>query len=306
MTYSKRRLIFVIDPHLSDSAGIRKDDMTETNIDKWEQLFELAKTHNADIFTTGDLTDKTNLKNKLMGKIIDLFNKNKDIKVFTIWGNHDEYQDNRELREESSMSVLLKSCENLIECQSADLNSEVLAIDFVDSYKIEEIIGAYAPLPKVMVTHTFYDNEFMGGKNDNITKEQAEKLAELGVQRLICGHDHEPHDIEFVNGMAVHRFGNLIRKNRKSYNSHRQIEVMLYDFETNNYFMLPIKHKPFIEVIKTEKLLDAKREEVEIEDIKELMIEFEGITTEDKFEDLLNKKLEQETQNVRSIVRKHI
>jgi hypothetical protein len=83
----------------------------------------------------------------------------------------------------------------------------------------------------------------MGGKNDNITKEQAEKLAELGVQRLICGHDHEPHDIEFVNGMAVHRFGNLIRKNRKSYNSHRQIEVMLYDFETNNYVvMLKLKH----------------------------------------------------------------
>ena len=309
---SKDRVIFVIDPHLSSSTGIRKDDIIETNLNKWAQLFQLAKLHNADIFTTGDLTDQTSLDNELMIKIIDLFKENKETNVFTIWGNHDEYQDNKLLRIKTSMKLLLTSCDNLIEYPSLSKDSEILAVDFVDSEKIDNFLdeieasGVNTPIQKVMVTHTFFNNSFMGGQKDNLTVEQAERLEKLGVKHLICGHDHEPHPPIEIDGLVVHRFGNLIRKNRKKYNMHRQIEVMLYDLTMNQYMMLDIEHKPFLDVIRTEKLLEAREEVVETEKIRELMENFKGETTEEKFEEFLNKKIEEEKPEVAKLIRQHI
>lgn len=296
----KNKGIFVNDPHATDKNGIRKDNPVLVIKDKFTQIFNYAREYNADIFIEGDLTDKNENSNEAMAEIMTLIKENKDINIYFIYGNHDHFQNNQDFIKRTSLNLLNVGCDNLINLATIE-HKYVLGVDFLDTQKL--FVPELEIKQKIVMAHSYYNQELFEGKGDNISPEQAEILEKKGVKLLLLGHDHEPHPTEQIGELKIFRIGNMYRKARKAYNYDRQVQVQLVDFESLESKLLPIEHDSFIDVLQTTKLIEMNYEEIDDKDISSLSKTMKETKREENFDVFLKKQFENESDKVKEKAR---
>lgn len=263
--------LIVGDPHLTNKSGIRKDDIIETQLQKWEQIFRIADDNDAKIVVLSDLTDDSDIPYEVVNKFTRLKKESfNNVSLTTAWGNHDEKNDNKELRVNTALANLMESGA-VTHTNYIDLNI-ICNLDYseniVEYVKDKDIIK-----PKILCAHVFYDNAFYGGIRHNITKEMAYDLLDQGVEYIFLGHDHKnypPVTLEKDGKtLTIHRPGATFRKKRAVYEFSRPINVVLVKQEGEkfiiNYF--PLEVKPFISVISNEKIFEIIKERKDEEDM---------------------------------------
>lgn len=310
--------LIVGDAHLTDKSGIRKDNILETHLQKWKQIFQMASDCDATIVVLSDLLDSCDTNYKVINAFIKLRKQYPEVILTTAWGNHDEKNGNVMLREETALGNLFET-ETVVHTnnlsvgynniQNLDYSEDILA--YVENKEIKK--------PRILCAHLFYDNAFYGGVQHNITPEMAYSLMEQGVEYIFLGHDHknyQPVTLE-RNGktLTIHRPGAIFRKKRAGYEFNRPINVVLVKeiekkFEINYY---PLEVEPFINVISNEKIFEIikeSKEEVDnFDDAGEGLLDlFKNIAaqTEEEEKDILSLINEIQNDKVKSVIMKYI
>ena len=298
----KKNKIFVVDPHISNANGSRKDSPIDVFIDKMGQVMNYAREYNADIYIAGDMTDEPILKNENLDRIIDFYEKNKDINTFVIYGNHDEFNNNKELRNKTSLNLLFKTVPNLMKYPSCDKNTDIFGVDYLDGLTLENIEKVNQ---KIVMAHSFYNNEFYGhNEQENITKEKAEILNGKGVEILFLGHDHEEHSTVTIGNLKIFRIGNLYRKHKKNYNLARKIKVLLVK-EDLTHEELIIKAPTFVEVLTANKLNKIQVEETDERELIKLVEEYK-FSEEEDFLSIIKEKVKEKKDSVKIKISKFL
>ncbi len=294
----KENKIFIVDPHAANSNGSRKDNPIEVFINKMSQAMDYAREYDADIYIPGDITDVTDLKNEVLDKIIDFYKANEDVRTFVVYGNHDEYRNNKVLRNETALNLLFKSTNNLIQYPSCSEETDVFGVDYLDGLT-EENIAKIKTEQKVVMAHSYFNNNFYeNDEKENITKEKAMILAEKGVEILFLGHDHEEHKTILLNNLKIFRIGNLYRKHKKAYNVGRLIKILLVKKDLTTKELI-IKAPPFLEVLSSNKTNKIEKEEMEDKELISLIEEYKEIKEDECFLDILKEKLKEKSDKVK-------
>ena len=189
--------LIVGDPHLMKTSGIRKDDIIETQLNKWKQIFNIAEDNDAVIVVLSDLTDKPDIPYEVINRFTrlkrDLF---PNVVLTTAWGNHDEKSDNIELREQTALANLFES-KTVIHTDTYKMENVIDNLDYSNDI-VEYVKNKRIIKPKILCAHLFYDNAFYGGIKHNITKEMAYDLMEQGVEYIFLGHDHKNYPTKII------------------------------------------------------------------------------------------------------------
>lgn len=264
--------LIVGDPHLMKTSGIRKDDIIETQLNKWKQIFNIAEDNDAVIVVLSDLTDKPDIPYEVINRFTrlkrDLF---PNVVLTTAWGNHDEKSDNVELREQTALANLFES-KTVIHTDTYKMENVIGNLDYSNDI-VEYVKNKRIIKPKILCAHLFYDNAFYGGIKHNITKEMAYDLMEQGVEYIFLGHDHKnypPTTIEKDGKtLTIHRPGAIFRKKRATYEFNRPVNIVLVKQESDETIIkyIPLDVKPFISVISNEKIFEIIKERKEEEDM---------------------------------------
>lgn len=293
-------MIIVGDIHFKESYNIRKDDIVDTLINKLEQIVKIAKEKKDNtIIFLGDLFDSFTISNLALYKIIEFFKKhNKTIDFFTSYGNHDEKNNSKDLREETVLNLLFSLGVIKYSEEYNNTFNTIWNVDYLDNFKE---YTSKLNLPQILCGHLFYENKKFGGIEHNLTKEDVIELGERGVKHLILGHDHKDYPLEKLetkNGIIyVHRPGALIRKDIKKYNFERDIKVLYINnknIEEFEYIKLNVEQ--FINVISNKKLYELKEEEIGLEEFEKDVSEEIGLL------DFLNNRNITEEENEKEVI----
>ena len=202
-----------------NKSGIRKDDILETQLNKWRQVFNIADDNDATIVVLSDLTDKPDTPYEVINKFTRLKKEEyPNVRLTTAWGNHDEKHENGDLRVDTALANLIES--------GVVSHTNYIDLDLISNLDYSENIVDYVKdrniiKPRIFCAHVFYDNEFYGGIRHNITKEMAYDLLDQGVEQIFLGHDHKnypPVTLEKDGKtLTIHRPGAIFRKKRATY-----------------------------------------------------------------------------------------
>lgn len=294
---------FILDLHFGKKCNIRLDDTDTTIYEKLEKVFDDCVRDGTNIVVlAGDIFDNCSISRKTFMTAIKIFNQFKtcDIDVYTIFGNHDEYRYNKTFRSETPLNDLMKL--GLIkDLQDIELifgdkvQYKITGFEYLDD-GINDFIknNKDTTFKNICIGHTFYDNEFMGGKK-NINKELLENS---NIDYLILGHDHSWYDPITVGKTTVYRFGSLVRGTSSVNDLNRKVGYLHIDDNGPRFVEIPTKELKDITIAKA----TIKEEK---QDFKEMIEELTVTETEeiDTVMDYIN-KLENET--IKEIIRRHI
>lgn len=265
------KFIFILDIHFGKKCNIRLDDIDLVIEDKFNQILDYSLKNNIkNIFIAGDIFDGVNVGIQSINKSVKIFKKFKDnsIKIYTIWGNHDEYRGNPEFRNKTPL-YLLKEMELITPFQVVELDDYIIyGYDYYDIalYDMLENNKKYIKEKNkkiIVLAHSFYDNEFMGGKY-NIKKEWIEK--DSMIDYIVLGHDHSEYDDITIGNTKILRFGSLTRVTSSKGDIHRTPKFVV--FNSNGYEKIKLKCNELNDVLISE-ITNKKNIEIKYETIIE-------------------------------------
>lgn len=295
--------IALLDIHMGKKCGIRLDNIDEAIVDKLNQVLQMCLEKNyRTVLTAGDIFDGVNIQRPAFLNVWKAFNKFRrlGITVYVLWGNHDMYRGNPELKNETPLQVLIETevvkeyPKDYLRITNGKESIDVKAFDYYD-----EITPYTGDLENSMlIAHTFYENEFMGGKDHNLT---ASDIDRLGYKTVVLGHDHSYYPPVTTKGNnTIFRFGSLTRVSTTPGELQRRIRVM--DFHLDGSY-----HMEELEVKKLEDIAKAETQKLEVKSIdyssivKE--IQSSNVENEDNVLVLINKV---ENENIKKIILENI
>lgn len=249
-----RNLILTGDWHIQDDTpNSRIDNYKQTLVDKTDQLLNLCLQNNADLVIPGDIFSKIQTNNEFIIYFMKLFKKFKDndINVISIFGNHDVYRTQYQLEEKTPLKILEES--NLIKIlrngESLEYNNTIIyGWGYYDEIK---------EVPKIEnkrnfgIIHKFYSQPSYREYNFN-----QDDLQAIGLQYALLGHDHISYEVE-KKPCIVFRPGALTRGTSHWYNFTRGVFVYLFNTETFNYSEISLRIRPYLEVAREQKVIEA-------------------------------------------------
>lgn len=263
---SENGFVAVLDIHFGKKCGIRLDNIDEALVDKLKQIKDYCLENQVKVvLTAGDIFDGVKITWSSLTSIYKIFKEfyKEGIKVFVFWGNHDENRGNIKRRMETPLNFLVETellCKYPDKLFSiANETSEPFHVRGFNYYdEIEPLPVGSRELNTVLVAHTFFQNEFMGGKH-NI---EEESLKELGYKHNILGHDHSAYPTWEKNSQSVYRFGSLGRVSSTKSELEREVGFMHFDYREAKFVPLEVRELKDIVVAKT--LKADKKEETEV------------------------------------------
>ena len=306
---------FILDLHFGKKCNTRLDDTDDVLYEKLLKILDdCIDKDNHLVFIAGDIFDSCSISRKSFMKALKIFKEYKEanIDVFAIYGNHDEYRYNSNLRKETPLNDLVELCYiQILDGWSiffgdkvkyrvtghSYLNNEITETikrgylegqtktDYLDNYNYKDIV----------IGHWFYDNEFMGG-DKNLPKKLIEKS---NADYIILGHDHSYYDPVTIGETTVFRFGSLLRGTGSFNDLHRPVGYL----EIND-------DGPIFRELEVPELKDVTIAKATIkEEKKDFISMIEEITMEEKEEEtdnVLDSINKLENENVKNIIKKHI
>ncbi len=228
--------VVLLDIHFGKKCNIRLDNTEDVIEDKINQIISYCNDNNVKIvFIAGDIFDSCSIGRKEFIRAYNILKKFKDnnIELVTIYGNHDEYRYNPNYRKDTPLNDLVNmeiiktidSEDKIVILTNDNIGYNIYGFPYVETQKLKEKRISYKDRIsafQVIIGHTFYDNEFMGGEN-NITDDDLESI---NCDYLILGHDHSYYEPERVFNTEVFRFGSLVRGTSSANDLQRKVKFM--------------------------------------------------------------------------------
>ena len=124
---------------------------------------------------------------------------------------------------------------------------------------------------KILIGHNYL--EPIGTEKEWFTKEEIRKL---NYRLVFLGHDHQPHDEEYIGNSTLIRMGSLTRIDTQSYNKER--EIFFYQLDTNDlsYSKCNVPHEKAEKIFTTEAFqrIGRKKEDITFIQIGNVLAKF--------------------------------
>lgn len=299
----------VLDLHFGKKCNFRLEDNMDQVIAKKLDFIKdycIRKEIGTVIFA-GDIFENCSINRSTFMSAVKSFKKFKEnnIESIIVFGNHDEYRYNKNMRELTPLYDLadLGLVYYLDEYEVLRDGVKFICFSYLNTQKLYEFLlngnkeNEDSEHTRVAIGHAFYENEFMGGTEANITKEMLDKS---DIDILVLGHDHTDYEDLKVGDKYVLRCGSILRDNTTQNSLNRT--PSFYHISKNKQFErieIP-KCVSLKDVVKVENL-EKKKEVISYKEIIEEISINEDI--EDNVLDAINNL---ENKEVKDIIRRYI
>lgn len=232
------KLILCSDVHLTnDNPVARLDNIVETGFRKFEYIFQYAKDNGIKyIVAAGDLTHKSRSW-IILPKIIEILNRYKEIKVLSLFGQHDMYYYSNNLSS-TCLGILMDTGMITI------LNGHPYSIDDIDIYgcSIEENVPV--PMSKsnfnLLVIHKEISNSFI--PNVDVTFAKKFLLDHPLYDFILTGDIHKKF-IEYNKESIICNTGPMLRREATEDNLSHKPCFFILDFDSMQFDEIIIPHE---------------------------------------------------------------
>jgi len=259
------KLILTGDFHLrSNTPENRVDNFFQTQLNKVEQIFEIAKHYDCKfILQPGDVTDGPRPSFELLEAYIELFNKyniGKDTKLLHVYGQHDCRFRTKERTATKLLNFLGyleavndKALSTNIQLYGCNFGEEIPIIKDKDKFNILLIHG------------TILDKPVWPGQEDYL---HSDKLFKNGYDIIVSGDWHHPVFYQYKN-QTILNCGCLVRKTINEADLEPHIYVLDINENTFEYTLekIVINHEPADKIFKKEALArDIKKDNEKLQE----------------------------------------
>lgn len=252
----KSKLISLGDIHLIGSNPInRKDNLTDTQWEKIDNVFSSAEDLKADILIAGDIFDSSNnysVVNRL-ASLLYIYKK-KGVNVFGVFGQHDlKYRNPKD----TNFQILVNSgLINLL--GSSPIAGEGFRV-FGASW-MDNIPKPSSDWINLLVIHApISPSKLFHGHNYTSIKSFVEDNPAYSL--IICGDVHRTF-MEEHKGVLVMNSGPLVRKEADEYNMIHKPGFFFIDMEDVSIKFREVDHRPAKEVLSRDRSAEKKRKEL--------------------------------------------
>ena len=268
----------IIDPHITDRHRCRCDNFLETALKK----LDYVASQNDYVIICGDLFHTNTNSHLIFNQVYKLFMKHRG-KFFAIPGNHDLLHNNISMLEKTTIGSL-----SLTGALHLEFNKfEIDGIEF----QVSQVIKDMEKIPidkdnsKVLIGHNYM--EPVGTEKEWFTREEIRKL---NYKLVFLGHDHQPHDEEYIGNSTLIRMGSLTRIDTQPYNKERGIFYYQLDTEDLSYEKKEVPHEKAQKIFTVEAFqrIGRKKEDVTFIQIGNALAKFKK---KDNLNNSLNEKL---------------
>ena len=254
----------LIDPHITDRHRCRCDNFLETALGKLDYVAE----NNDYVIICGDLFHTNTNSHLIFNKVYKLFTKHKG-KFFAIPGNHDLLHNNLSVLEKTTIGSLSLT-------GAVHLEFDKFKIDDVE-FQVSHVIKNMDKIPvdatnsKVLIGHNYM--EPIGSEKEWFTRDEIRKL---NYKLIFLGHDHQPHDEEYIGNSILIRMGSLTRIDTQPYNKERDIFYYKLDTKDLSYTKEEVPHKKAEEIFTVEAFqrIGRKKEDISFIQIGDVLSKF--------------------------------
>lgn len=254
------KLILLSDLHLLwDKPKARLDDARATQLNKLEYVLEWADAYKCVVLQAGDFFDSAR-SFRVLDQTIRLLNKYRQVKIYTIYGQHDTYLYNEESRSYTSLGILAAA--GLVEilgstCWHIGDKGKGVAV-WGTSYgaNIPKVEGWQLNV-KVLVIHKEISNgPIWAGERDYT---EAAKFLELYKEYdlILCGDAHQKF-LHKKGKRVICNTGPLLRREASIEMMEHKPGFWVYETENCSTKWVEIPHKPADEVLSREHIEDKQ------------------------------------------------
>ena len=288
------KIIILGDLHFSGTnPKCRLDDLTQTQFLKLDEVVDYANKYKMSIYQTGDVFDSPNIGYSIFTRVHSILRRLEYNTFYFIYGNHDLYFHNPKTKE----STPLHSLQSTNRRAEHIYNSGVY-FDYQNwGEKITNIEAEFLFCHKAIVSSGYYKKEKTiqhWNPTDISCSSLDEELKKYKV--IFCGHWHKRY-IEKTKNQLIINPGSLTRREASQDSLETFPSFIVFDTQTYDYDIVPLKCAKKAEVVISEKHLEltkAKRSMTKsIEDFME-NLKKKGTINKRSFLDKLNKFVETE------------
>lgn len=207
-------IVYCADIHLTDKQPINRVTPIQPNaIVKLEKIFSIAKNNGKVLIMGGDLFESPCPSYSLFSQVVDVFLRNKDVKVYGILGNHDIVYGDTESHNNAIQTLVKMGLYTRLSNKPVTLDGvQVFGIDYKKGLYTEDDAVKECNLATngdVLVTH-----QFMSPKTlpfNHISLDAFNNTSFWGT--VLCSHLHDPF-IKTVDKTLFVNPGCVCRLNR--------------------------------------------------------------------------------------------
>ena len=282
----------VLDPHVTDRHRCRNDNFLETALNK----LDYVASNNDYVIICGDLFHTNTNSHLIFNKVYKLFTKHKG-KFFAIPGNHDLLHNNISMLEKTTIGSLALTGALNLEFDKFKIDNAEFQVSLV--MKDLERVPRDETNTKILIGHNYM--EPVGVAKEWFTRDE---IKQLNYRVVFLGHDHQPHETEYLGNSALIRMGSLTRIDTQPYNKERGIYYYQLDSETLEYEQMKVPYKKAEEIYTVEAFqrIGRKKEDVTFIKIAEALLKFKRKDTKNSLHDkLLKIASEEEIDYIKSL-----
>ena len=254
----------VIDPHITDRHRCRCDNFLETALKK----LDFVASKNDYVIICGDLFHTNTNSHLIFNRVYSLLMKHKG-KFFAIPGNHDLLHNNISMLEKTTIGSLSLT-------GALHLEFDKFTIDGVE-FQASHVIKDLSKVPidetntKVLIGHNYL--EPVGTEKEWFTKDEIRKL---NYKLVFLGHDHQPHDKEYLGNSTLIRMGSLTRIDTQPYNKEREIFYYQLNTKDMSYSKEKVPHEKAEKIFTVEayQRIGRKKEDISFIQIGNVLAKF--------------------------------
>lgn len=268
----------IIDPHVTDRHRCRCDNFLETALKK----IDFVASNNDYVIICGDLFHTNTNSHLIFNKVYKLFMKHHG-KFFAIPGNHDLLHNNVSMLEKTTIGSLALTGALKLMLTPFRIGKAWFEVSLV--IKDLEKVKRDETNSKILIGHNYM--EPVGTEKEWFTKDE---IRELNYKLVFLGHDHQPHEEEYIGNSTLIRMGSLTRIDTQPYNKDRGIYYYQLDSETLEYEKKEVPHESAQKIFTAEayQRIGRKKEDVTFIQIGNALAKFKK---KDNLNNSLNEKL---------------
>jgi hypothetical protein len=266
------KLILLSDLQLSwDRPEARLDkDYVGTELTKLRYVLDYAAQEHAVILQAGDFFDAPRSW-RMLSAVIDVLNEFRDVKIYTIYGQHDLYMRN-ESSGSTSLGLLAKAgYVHILNDKHTRIgkNVGVYGSSFgQEPPKLEMVDGVFC----VLVVHApiLIEQAWKGQTDFHYANTYLDQHREYDL--ILCGDIHRKFYHQQSSGIDIIRIlntGPMMREEANEYNFTHVPAFVLFDTDSRNLEWIIIPHRPAVDVLTRDHIERAA-------DVNEMLDKFIG------------------------------
>ncbi len=282
-----------IDPHITDRHRCRKDNFLQAALNK----MEFVAKNNDYVLILGDLFHTSSNPDFIFYRMCKFFMRHKG-KFIVIPGNHDLLHNNLQALEKTTIGSLALTGVLRLECNTFKIDNA--------EFQVSHVMKDLTKIPvdesnnKILIGHNYV--EPIGTAKEWFTKDE---LRKLNYKLVLLGHDHQPHEEEYIGNSTLIRMGSLTRIDTQPYNKERSIFYYQLDTKDMSYEKkeVPYEEAQKIYTVEAFQRIGRKKEDVTFIQIGNALAKFKK---KDNLNNSLNEKLKkiatpQEIEYIRTL-----